>query len=209
MATTNWDRLHELTEAAASIDSDQMAGWGGTGPSCHRPETLFGLARLYAQASRRIEACWQRCHDLRGPRAEAPEDYRLWGVQRPDGALGVYGTHRGARWSATRCGGTVVQLLDPQARDARIERETDTLRHAVRAALAVGRLYAAVVEALGGQTDAVMCVPRDGQVGLQGPAWWAGQREDHGRHPVAALEAFAAGGSLDELRAALTTEEGR
>lgn len=199
-----WPRLHILTEAAAAADhaatADILAGWGGTGPHCHRPETTLGMAQLYATAQGRLHTAWELCHRLRAPAAEHESDFVAWACVRPSGIQFRARSQRGARWMATHWGGLVVRLVDEVVRRRRLERETDTLRRAVAFALAIGALYDAVTAALGGTPERQMiCGVRAGRLLIQGPAWWTGARQDEGWVSADAARAFVAGGPLSVL----------
>lgn len=202
-AGVDWQSIHAATERAAAADyaatGDSLAGWGGTGPFCHREQSSLGLARLYAQTSVRLHAAWELCHRLRAPVAEHPDDLAAWCVERPSGAVFVAASRRGALVAATRSGGRVFRGVDELRRARRIARDIDRLRRAVEFALAIGGLYDEVTMALGGTLERTICCVRAGMLSIQGPAWWRGCSRDEGAVNERSARAFVAGAPLAVL----------
>lgn len=205
--TLDWPALHALTEQAASADyaatGDSLAGWGGAGAYCHAPESPLGLAQLYAAAHRRLSVAWTLIHDMRAPLRVADTDYRHWGVDR-DGVVTCYRSRRGARWSATHSGGSVTRVIDAGEQSRRITAGHDRLRAALRFALAIGRLVDALDESLGAPRRVMICGLRGNRLAVTGARWFCGAPyESNQGLPIAAVEAFVAGGSLDAFASAI------
>jgi hypothetical protein len=208
----NWTKIHEATETAAQADYDafgsNLAGWGGTGAFARRPETPMGLAQLWSVCQNRLHAAWKAIHGAKPPRQEADSDYGpRWEVERPDGTIDTYDTRRGARWSASVNGGQARLAFNLIKQQRRIKAAHDQYRALLHWAIAMGELHDVLVEALGEKPrQSVICTVRDGVLHVAGVRWYLGATRDPGGVPIEAVNAFIAGGSIDELRQALSVE---
>ena len=141
-----------------------------------------------------IQSAWDAVHQLAGDKS----------AERP----GWTGPGTYARRRYTPGGRYILRAEADRARARRIRRTTAHARVVIGAAIAAGEAYAAANpegRPFLALTNTCCCVDRNGGLLVTGLRWWLGEAvEPEGVYPpVEACRAFAAGGSVADLAAAL------
>lgn len=201
--SVDWPSIHA---AATAVDIARRGApnglrvgatdpFGGTyfGPWYERAG-LVGLISIARAADALVDRAWEIMRTARETvallAAERAEDARLgdWACVLPSGEIrrGRWGSHRGARWMATRHGGRVVRLADPMLGLARKRDYVDQLRSVVVFLVAVHDLRVLLRDV------GVIAYDPNAQIGgvserglmVQGLRWLDGQPSDDGVVPL-------------------------
>ena len=204
------ERIRELAVACAKAADNSKIWrgfhqWGhmaGTVPELS-PDCTLREEAIYAQwgyrANIAILEAWDLLHNC-GPRESVAVEHQVFLVGDR-----VYGTHRGAQWSATRRGlGEEVKpfmVLDHQATQlARLKRD-DYVRDVLRYILAAGQLYQAIAGYYGFEKKHVICTVENDLLMAQGLMWYLKKGSmDNGHIPMTVAAAWISGASaMDTL----------
>lgn len=198
-ATTDWTAIHaaaHLCDAArrgtviGRIDGIADVFGGYYHAAYYESRGLAGLVDLAGSADHLATQAWAVVHsghlDLAAAAVVRADDSGPWCCTMPDGAVRRAHSRRGARWMATRHGGTAARIADGTDAGKRRAAVAGQIRAAVEVAIhvdALRRLLAAagVIEYRPAQT---ICGVEDGRVHLAGIRWLRGDRLESNTPPT-------------------------